>query len=97
MPRRRLSPYPQGASSIVGKAAPPITVSAVIEMSSGCNVNIRTEPSRLGVWDNWSGRILPTILSEQGLDGRPGFSLEKEGRIVRGRHSSEYQNQVCKN
>ena len=72
-------------------------VSAMTEMSSGCILNIRTEPSRLGVWDNWSGKVLPTMLSEQGLEGRPGFSLEKEERIGRSRHSREYQSQVCKN
>lgn len=82
---------------MVRKAAPPITVSAMIEVSSGCNVNIRTEPSWLGAWDNWSGKILPMMLSEQGLEGRPGFGLEKEERMVRNRHSSEYQSQVCKN
>lgn len=50
----------------------------MIETSSGCDVNIRTETSRLGVWNNWSGKILPTMLSEQSLEGRPGFSLEKK-------------------
>lgn len=95
--RRRLSLYPQGASSIGGKAAPPITVSAMTEMSSKCNVNIRTEPSRLEVWDSWSGKVLPTVLSEQGLEDRPGFSLEKEESVVRSRHNREYQSHAYKN
>lgn len=50
----------------------------MIEMSSGCDVNIRKETSRLGVWNNRSGKVLPTMLSEQSLEGRPGFSLEKK-------------------
>lgn len=64
-------------SSVVGKAATPIMVSAVTEIISGSNVNTRAEHSRLGIWDSWSGKILERILSEWGLEGRASLSSEK--------------------
>lgn len=77
-------------SSVVGKAATPIMVSAVTEIISGSNVNTRAEHSRLGIWDSWSGKILERILSEWGLEGRASLSSEKVEKMVRKRHSDDY-------
>lgn len=69
----------------------------MIEISSGSNVNARTEHSGMGIWDNWSGTILEKMLSEWELEGRASLSLEKVERMVRRRHSNEYKSQVYKN
>ena len=72
-------------------------VSAVTEIISGSNVHTREEHSSLRIWDNWSGKILERILSEWGLEGRASLSPEKVEKMVRKRHSDDYQSQVCKN
>lgn len=98
LPRRiRLSLYAQTAASVVGKATTSVMISAVNEISLGCNVNIRTEHSRLGIWDKWSGNMLEKMLSEWGLEGRASLSPEKVERMVSRRHTNDYQSQVPKN
>lgn len=71
--------------------------SAGTEVSSGYNVDTRTEHSRMGIWDNRSGNILGKMLFEGVLEGRASLSPAKVERMVRRRHSNSFQSQVCKN